>query len=232
MANGSARMPGSVFNLERNTEPIVPIGGWLDRLCPPHHCGEEMDDADADFIRLTDAAEIPASRATWRTPLPATSPCLALSTLDAEIGGRPNRTDAARAAACPRRIRSRRDWRRWDDIMPAKSNSDIPFEAAVSMRSLCKYNPTSHARHVSMIATKSTIERPRRSMLYSNIISTVPERIASSNAVWPGLRSRPFLVVGLSMNALVTIHPRSPATVRRLASCSSADRGQSDDKRA
>ena len=51
-------------NPERNREPIVPIGGWQDRLCPPHHCGEETDDADADFIRLHDAADIPASRAT------------------------------------------------------------------------------------------------------------------------------------------------------------------------
>ena len=52
MANGSARMPGSAFNPERNREPIVPIGGWLDRLRPPHHCGEEMHGANADFIRL------------------------------------------------------------------------------------------------------------------------------------------------------------------------------------
>ena len=34
MANGSARMRGSTLNPERNREPIVPIGDWLDRLCP------------------------------------------------------------------------------------------------------------------------------------------------------------------------------------------------------
>ena len=74
-----------------------------------------------------------------------------------------------------------------------------------------------HARHVSMIATKSTSERPRRSMLYSSTLCTVPERIASSNAVWPGRRSRPFFFVGLSMNTLGH-HPLSAAIVRRLAS--------------
>ena len=34
MANGSARIPGSALNPERQREPTVPIGGWLDRLCP------------------------------------------------------------------------------------------------------------------------------------------------------------------------------------------------------
>ena len=51
------------------------------------------------FSLLTDAADIPASRAACRTPLPATSAILALSTLALVIGGRPNLMDKLRAAA-------------------------------------------------------------------------------------------------------------------------------------
>ena len=100
MANGSARIPGSALNPERQREPTVPIGGWLRPAVPPHHCGEEMDDADADFIRLTDAAEIPASRATLTHALASCQPVPCLSQFwRLGIGGRPKRTDAARAAA-------------------------------------------------------------------------------------------------------------------------------------
>jgi hypothetical protein len=65
------------------------------------------------FNLLTEAAEIPASLATSRTPFPAASPALAFSTLVTGMGGRPNLIDAARAAACPRKILSRRFWRNW-----------------------------------------------------------------------------------------------------------------------
>ena len=41
-----------------------PIGDWLDRLCPPHHDGQEMHGANADLIRLHDAGDNPVSRAT------------------------------------------------------------------------------------------------------------------------------------------------------------------------
>ena len=51
------------------------------------------------FSLLTDAAEIPLNRATCRTPLPAANACLALIILALAIGGLPNLTDSARAAA-------------------------------------------------------------------------------------------------------------------------------------
>ena len=49
--------------------------------------------------RLTDAADMPDSRAACRTPLPAANSRLALSTLAAGIGGRPARIAKARLAA-------------------------------------------------------------------------------------------------------------------------------------
>ena len=51
------------------------------------------------LILETDAGEIPAIRATCRTPLPAASSRLARCDLVAEIGGLPNLIDSARAAA-------------------------------------------------------------------------------------------------------------------------------------
>ena len=51
------------------------------------------------FNRLTDAADIPTSRAVLRTPLPAASSCLALAIFVAESGGRPNLIDRLLAAA-------------------------------------------------------------------------------------------------------------------------------------
>jgi hypothetical protein len=53
----------------------------------------------AFFNLLTDAADIPASRAACRTPLPAANATLALSTLALAIGGRPNLMDKPRAVA-------------------------------------------------------------------------------------------------------------------------------------
>ena len=192
-----------------------------------------MHGANADLMRLHDAGDIPVNLATLRTALPAANSCLAFSTLAAGIGGRPNRTDAARAAACPRRIRSRRDWRRWSAIIPARSKMDRPLLVAVSRRCSCKYNATLEARHVSTKPTSSASERPTRSILLSITLSTEAERIASSNALWPGRRSRPlFMVVGRSMNTLAASQPLSAAMVRRLATCSSADNGQSSDERA
>ena len=57
-------------------------------------------DADTNefFIRLTDAGEMPASCATCRMLFPATSPCLAFSTLVGGIGGLPNLTMPLTAA--------------------------------------------------------------------------------------------------------------------------------------
>ena len=71
-------------------------------------------------IRETDDGLIPpASLATSRTPLPIARNCLAFSILAVGIGGRPNRIDKLRAAACPRKIRSRRLWRRCSAIIAA-----------------------------------------------------------------------------------------------------------------
>ena len=50
------------------------------------------------FSLLTDAADMPASRAVCRTPLPAASAILAFSNLDLAIGGLPNRTMPRTAA--------------------------------------------------------------------------------------------------------------------------------------
>lgn len=55
--------------------------------------------ARAVFRRDAEAADIPASRAACRTPLPAISAILAFSTLALAIGGRPNLMDKLRAAA-------------------------------------------------------------------------------------------------------------------------------------
>ena len=51
-------------------QPLSAIGSRSCRLVaarpavPPHQCGEEMDDANADLIRLHDAGDTPVSRAT------------------------------------------------------------------------------------------------------------------------------------------------------------------------
>src|ERR1700683_4637252 len=66
-----------------------------------------------DLILDTDAGEIPAILALCRKPLPHTKNFLALSTFGFATGGLPNLIDRARAAACPRNMRSRRDCRRW-----------------------------------------------------------------------------------------------------------------------
>ena len=51
------------------------------------------------LIRLADAADMPAIRATCRTPLPADRAILAFSTLTDPSGGRPNLILRLRAAA-------------------------------------------------------------------------------------------------------------------------------------
>ena len=95
---------------------------------------------------------------------------------------------------------------------------DRPLLVAVSRRCSCQYNATLEARHISTKPTNSASVRPTRSIPLSITLSTEPERIASSNAIWPGRRSRPlFIVVGRSMNTLATSQPLSAATVRRLA---------------
>ena len=73
----------------------------------------------AALIRLTEAAEMPASLAASLTRRPAAISRRALSTFAFAIGGRPNLMLASRAAACPRRIRSRQFWRRWSASMAA-----------------------------------------------------------------------------------------------------------------
>ena len=109
--------------------------------------GEAVDQAAAAtcpidaFNRLTEAGEMPANRLTSLTPLPAISPSFAFSTFTPGMGGRPNLTDAARAAACPRRTRSRRDWRRWKAIMPAASKSDRPLLVSASIPCSCRVQP-------------------------------------------------------------------------------------------
>ena len=99
------------------------------------------------LILDTDAGEIPAILATCRTPLPDARNCLAVSTFGFAIGGLPNLIDNARAAACPRNMRSRRDCRRWCASSAETSNSDSPFEVSLSKPSSYKFSATWAERH-------------------------------------------------------------------------------------
>ena len=85
------------------------------------------------FSRDADAGDIPASLATCRTPVPPVNNCLAFCTFTVAIGRRPGLMDSARLAACPRNMRFRLDWRRWNAIMLPTSKSDMPLPAAVSI---------------------------------------------------------------------------------------------------
>ena len=105
-----------------------------------------------------------ANRAISRTPLPAVRNCLAFSTFALVSGGRPNLIDSARAAACPLKIRSRRDCLKCEAIIVDRSNSDIPFEVAVSSFCSSTHSDTSWSRHVSTNPTRSTRDLPILSM--------------------------------------------------------------------
>jgi hypothetical protein len=59
----------------------------------------KLDYGSHTFNRLTEAAEIPASRASSRTPFPEVNPRFAFSNLLVLIGGLPNLTEALRAVA-------------------------------------------------------------------------------------------------------------------------------------
>ena len=138
------------------------------------------------LILDTDAGEIPAILATCRTPLPDARNCLAFSTFGFAIGGLPNLIDRARAAACPRNMRSRRDCRRWCARSAETSNSDSPFEVSLSKPSSCKFSATSAERHVSINPIRSTSDFPTRSMDQIRTLSIAPDRIASISAISPG----------------------------------------------
>ena len=112
------------------------------------------------LILDTDAGEIPAILATCRTPLPAARNCFAFSTFGFAIGGLPNLIERARAAACPRNMRSRRDCRRWCARSAETSNSDSPFEVSLSKPSSCKFSATWAERQISMNLIRSTSAFP------------------------------------------------------------------------
>ena len=70
------------------------------RRCPTRRASHIAPEADTTkcFIRLTDAAEIPANLAVSRTPFPVINAFLAFSALVVGIGGLPNRTIPRTAA--------------------------------------------------------------------------------------------------------------------------------------
>jgi len=101
----------------------------------------------AALIRLTEAAEMPASLAASLTRRPAAISRRALSTFAFAIGGRPNLMLASRAAACPRRIRSRQFWRRWAASMALIADSghrDQPIRPIV----ITQTGDRDHAAHL------------------------------------------------------------------------------------
>jgi hypothetical protein len=167
-------------------------------------------------IRETDDGLIPpTNRAASRTPVPIVKKYLAFSILALGIGGRPNRIDKLRAAACPRRIRSRRPCRRCSAIVAVKSNIDIPFEVSVSIDCSSMDTETPAVRQVSMKETKSGNDFPIRHNDQINTRLIVPLRIASISAASPGRRSVPRTVVGRSVNIWETAQPRATATAWR-----------------
>ena len=185
------------------------------------------------LILQADAGEIPANRATCRTPLPAARNCFAFSTFGLAIGGRPNLIVRLRAAAWPRRILSRLDCLRWWAINGATSSSDTPFEVAVSICCSCRYKATPPARQVSKNPTNSVRDRPTRHSDQTSTLSIEPLRIASISASSPERRSRSFFTaVGRSAKTCATVHPPLIATVVRCLICSSAVIGQSGLDRA
>src|SRR6185503_14259201 len=81
------------------------------------------------------------------TRRPAAISRRALSTFAFAIGGRPNLMLASRAAACPRRIRSRQFWRRWAASMALIADSghrDQPIRLIV----ITQTGDRDHAAHL------------------------------------------------------------------------------------
>ena len=70
-----------------------------------------------------------------------------------------------------------------------RSNSDIPFEVAVSSFCSSTHNDAPASRQVSMNPTSSTRDFPILSMDQINTRSVARDRIASSSANSPGRRS-------------------------------------------
>jgi hypothetical protein len=109
------------------------------------------------LILDTDAGEIPAILATCRTPLPDARNCFAFSTFGFAIGGLPNLIDRARAAACPRNMRSRRDCRRWCARSAETSNSDSPFEVSLSKPSSSQFGRWTKSEFCRSLPTGSPL---------------------------------------------------------------------------
>jgi hypothetical protein len=77
--------------------PPINVAGFPCRTTATTH--QVLMAATAFFSLLTDAGDIPASRAACLTPLPAANSRLAFSIFALAIGGRPNLMDKLRAAA-------------------------------------------------------------------------------------------------------------------------------------
>ena len=149
-------------------------------------------------IRETDDGLIPpASLATSRTPLPIARNVLAFSILAVGIGGRPNRIDKLRAAACPRKIRSRR--------LGANAAPSIHRSRAVTSRSMSQYPcparadtarrrlfGTPSAARPSRQATARTDDRPEQHPIDLTAADRIDQRHLSRPSIWPPCRCRPI----------------------------------------
>ena len=155
--------PARAFNPERNREPIVPIGGWLDRLCPLIMRG---GDARCQ-CGLNSAARC------WRyscQPRYLTDPFARSQSLLGflDFGGRdwraakPNRCCTCRSLTTENSLATglaeveRHHFRKVEDGQTVA--------VAVSRFCSCKYNATLGDRHISMKPTSSASVRPTRSI--------------------------------------------------------------------
>ena len=118
--------------------------------------------------------------------------------------------------------------------MRATSNSDTPFEVAVSICCSCRYTATPRARQVSKNPTNSVRDFPIRHDDQTSTLSIAPLRIASISAdlSWPAILTLPHRRRAVREYVL-----DSPSTLGCDASqarsiCSSADSGQSGEVRA
>ena len=179
---------------------------------PPSSLREEMHGANADFIRLTDAGRYSCQPRHLTDALASRQPLL--GSLD--LGGgdwrptKPNGCCTGCRLSTQNSVTARLAEVERHHFRKVEDRQTVAGCRVETLLVQIQCNTVSSAR---LDDADEIDERAAEHGRYctSITLSTVPERIASSNAVWPGLRSRPFFVVGLSMNTLVN----SPPTLGR-----------------